>query len=404
MTAGADREPRVVVVETSPVAPGLLPFAAWEALTASDLVLARDPEGHPSRPWLYQAGVELGGLEPAGPVALAGIDLMQAGSPTDRALARALCDAAGGPAAARDEAGGVPPGRQVAYLRGPDDGEELIRAIGMEAAKRHVEVEFVFLAELPQGTELLRLVEVERRLRDPETGCPWDLEQDHATLGRYLVEEAHELLHAIDTGDDTDIREELGDVLLQVVFHAQVAADRRAFTIDDVARGIADKLVRRHPHVFGDVEVADAAEVTANWEELKAAEKPEREGPFDGVPMSLPALQLAEDLQRKAARTGFRWDDLDGPVAKVREELDELLAAEDVEAREAELGDLLLAVVAVGRQLEVEPEAALRRASTRFRTRVEGMLDLARQRGVDTTELDADAWLALWDEARERHG
>jgi MazG family protein len=404
VTAGAAREPRVVLVETSPVVPGLLPFPAWDALTLSDVVLARDPATHPSRPFLYQAGLDIERLEPAGPVRAAGIDLMQAGSPSERALARALCDAAGGPAAPAGEDGTPAPGRQVAWLRGPEDGDEFVRAVGLEAAKRHVEVEFVFLAELPPGAELLRLVEVERRLRDPQDGCPWDLEQDHASLGRYLVEEAHELLHAIDTGDDTDLREELGDVLLQVVFHAQVAADRRAFTIDDVARGIADKLVRRHPHVFGDVEVADAAEVTANWEELKAAEKPEREGPFDGVPMSLPALQLAEDLQRKAARTGFRWDDLDGPVAKVREELDELLAAADDEAREAELGDLLLAVVAVARQLGVEPEAALRRASTRFRTRVEGMLDLVRQRGLDAGALDAGGWRALWDEARARHG
>ncbi len=173
-----------------------------------------------------------------------------------------------------------------------------------------------------------------------------------------------------------DIVEELGDVLLQVVFQAQVGADRRAFSIDDVARGIADKLVRRHPHVFADGAASTAAEVQANWDRLKQDEKG-RAGPFDGVPAALPGLVLLETLQRKAAKRGFRWDDLAGPVAKVREELAEVEAAAADGDRghvAAEVGDLLGAVVALARQLQVDPDEAARAAARRFRTRFERVL------------------------------
>ncbi len=387
--AAGSRVARLVLIETAPGLPGLMTSTAWDALRDADVVVARDPASHPSTPYVHQAGVDIEALE--GPAtSAAGMDLLAPGSPGDRGTAMALCDLA----ARRGT---------VALLRDADEGQ-LARAIGVEAAKRHLEVEFVFLDALPAGSELLRLVEVERRLRDPETGCPWDLEQDHVSLGRYLVEEVYELLDAIDRGHDVDIAEELGDVLLQVVFHAQMAADRGAFTIDDVAGGIADKLVRRHPHVFGSTDVADADEVKANWEVLKAEEKSDRDGPFDGVPMALPALQLSDDLQRKAERAGFRWADIAGPVAKVHEELAELLTADDDDDRDHELGDLLAAVVAVGRRLGIDPEGALRRQSTRFRTRVEAMLDLARQREQDPDDLDAEAWSALWDDAKARHG
>lgn len=370
------------------MAPGLLSFGAWEALRGADVVLARDPEAHPSAPYLYHAGVEL--LPLAAPsVAAGGMDLLAPGAPSERGRARALCDAA--------EADG-----EVVYLLGPDDGE-LGRTVGIEAARRHVEVEFVFLAELPPGAEMLRLAGVMRRLRDPRDGCPWDLEQDHRSLARYLLEETYELLDAIDRDDDHDLREELGDVLLQVVFHAQVAADRRAFTIDDVAAGIAEKLERRHPHVFGDVEVGSAADVQANWDELKRAEKG-RDGPFEGVPMALPALQLTTDLQRKAAKLGFEWTDVADVTAKVREELDEVAAASGPEEREAEIGDLLAAVVALARAHGVDAESAARRAAGRFRHRFETVLGLAATRDLEPRELDAGSWLALWQEAKDGTG
>jgi MazG family protein len=375
--------PRVVLVETSDALPGLLPFQAWDALGTAGVVLLRDAEGHPSAPHLYFAGLDLETLAPA-TLGRGDLDLSLPGDPTDRRLAKALLDRA------------VKDG-EVTYLLGPED-RQLPVVLGSTASARDAEIELVFLAQEPEGTELLRLVQVMRRLRDPEHGCPWDLEQDHRTLTGYLVEEAYELIDAIEREQDVDLQEELGDVLLQVVFHAQVARDRGAFAIDDVARGIAEKLLRRHPHVFADTEVADAAEVSANWDEIKAQEKA-REGPFEGVPAAMPGLLLLETLQRKAAKRGFDWHDAAGPADKVREELDELLAAQDAAAREAELGDLLGAVVSLARHLEVDPEAAARRAGTRFRDRVEAMLRAVRDQELDPAELDAEAWLRLWEDA-----
>ncbi|MBW3663130.1 MAG: nucleoside triphosphate pyrophosphohydrolase [Actinobacteria bacterium] len=265
------------------------------------------------------------------------------------------------------------------------------------------EVELVFFAQQPRGTELLRLVEVEQRLRDPDGGCPWDLEQDHSSLRPYLLEEVYELLEAIDSGSDLAIREELGDVLLQVVFHAQIASDRGTFTIDDVARAITEKLVNRHPHVFGDVEVADAAEVKRNWDELKQAEKGRR-GPFEGVPEALPALVLAEKLQRRAAKLGFDWREASEPAARVREELDELADAADRASREEELGDLLGAVVGLARHLDLDAEQALRRAAAKFRRRFEAVHAAAEQDPGAAEGLDRGAWLALWDQVKVEEG
>jgi MazG family protein len=376
--------PRVVLVETSDALPGLLPFQAWDALGTAGVVLLRDAEAHPAAPHLYFAGLDLETLAPA-TLDRADLDLSQPGDPTDRRLAKSLLE--------RATAAG-----EVTFLLGPDD-RQLPVVLGSMASARDAEIELVFLAQEPEGTELLRLVQVMRRLRDPEDGCPWDLEQDHTTLTGYLVEEAYELIDAIERGHDVDLQEELGDVLLQVVFHAQVARDRRAFTIDDVARGIAEKLLRRHPHVFADTDVADAAEVSANWDEIKAAEKA-REGPFEGVPAAMPGLLLLETLQRKAAKRGFDWSDAQGPAQKVRDELDEVLRAADATHREEELGDLLGAVVSLARHLDVDPEAAARAAGTKFRDRVEGMLRHARAEGLDVGGLDADGWLRLWEQQK----
>ena len=312
-------------------------------------------------------------------------DLLQdRGAPTDRRFASGLCDRAEG-------------GDPCVVLLGPDDSE-LGRAVGLEAARRHIEVEWIFLAELPAGGELLRLVEVERRLRDPEHGCPWDLEQDHASLAPYLVEETYEALDAIAGGDDRELVEELGDV-----FHAQIGADRRAFTIDDVARGIADKLVHRHPHVFGDAEVADAEEVKANWEELKRAEKPGREGPFDGVATSQPAMPLVAKLVSRAAKHRVPQPDGEAALGLVRQRL-AVLAEAEVEERGVAYGELLLAVVGLAQQTGLDPELTLREAADRFRLRVEGFLDLARQRGVDLETASDEERRVLVADARERYG
>ena len=381
---------RIVLVESAAGAPGLLSFGAWEALTGADAVLLRDPERHPAWPHLERADIPVEPIPDGSMDVRDRRDLLQvAGDPGDRRLASGLCQ--------RAESG-----RECVVLLGPDD-TGLGRAVGLEAARRHIEVEFVFLAEMPAGGELLRLVEVERRLRDPEGGCPWDLEQDHASLAPYLVEETYEALDAIASGDDREIVEELGDVLLQVVFHAQVGADRHTFTIDDVARGITDKLVHRHPHVFGDVDVADADEVVANWEALKAAEKPGRQGPFDGVATSQPAVPLTAKLVSRAARHHVPQPDGDAALALVRQRLEQLAAAPDEERGEA-YGELLLAVVGLAQQTGLDPELTLRAAADRFRTRVEGFLELAAQRDVDLATADDQQRRALVAEARERFG
>jgi XTP/dITP diphosphohydrolase len=376
---------RVVLVESSAPLPGLFPFHAWEALRAAQLVWSREPEAHPSARHLAVADIPLVALHPAD-LDLAGLDLTRPGSPEDRRYARALVDLA--------EVEEV-----AVYLLGPADTDDFTRTVGLEATEAGAEVEFVFHLE-PPGSQVLRLAEVERALRHPETGCPWDLKQDHASLGRYLVEETYELLEAIESGDDTAMVEELGDVLLQVVFQAQVAADRGAFDLDDVARGIADKLVRRHPHVFADVQVAGADEVVANWEVLKQEEK-RRTGPFEGVPPALPALQLMEKLQRRAAKLGFDWGDHTEPARRIREQLDELEAAGGPDTQE-EVGDLLGAAVGLARHLDVDPERALRRAAAEFRRRFEAAVATARRDGLDPGRLDGEDWLRLWRAAE--HG
>jgi tetrapyrrole methylase family protein/MazG family protein len=254
------------------------------------------------------------------------------------------------------------------------------------------------------GEALLDLVRVQARLRAPD-GCPWDREQTHASLARHLLEETHELLDAIDAGDDEGMRDELGDLLLQVTFHAQMASDEGRWDIDDVADGLVAKLVHRHPHVFGDVEVRDADEVLVNWEKLKAEETGGRTPVDEGIPASLPALARAAKVQRRAAGWGFVWPSTGHAVAKVREELDELVTASgavegDPSAIEDELGDVLLAVVAVARSLDLDAESALRRATTKFAARYEATVALAAARDLDMEQLTPEELLALYGEAK----
>jgi MazG family protein len=219
------------------------------------------------------------------------------------------------------------------------------------------------------------LLEIMARLRDPEGGCPWDLEQDFASIAPYTLEEAYEVADAIERGDLGALEEELGDLLLQVVFHAQMASERGAFDFDRVVRGISAKMVRRHPHVFGSESVDDAAAQSARWEEIKAAEKAARGGAgglLDDVPLGLPALSRAVKLGRRAARIGFDWPDAAGARAKVDEEVAELdaaIAGGDRARVAAEFGDVLLALANLARHLDVDAEAALREANGRFTSR-----------------------------------
>jgi tetrapyrrole methylase family protein/MazG family protein len=253
-----------------------------------------------------------------------------------------------------------------------------------------------------QGGRVLDLLRVMHRLRGPD-GCPWDLEQTHQSLGRHLLEEAHETLEAIDSGDPDGLRDELGDLLLQIVFHSEMARQEGTFDVDDVAEGIVRKLIRRHPHVFGDVEVESAAEVLVNWERIKTEEKGEH--PLDeDIPASLPALARAAKVQRRAAGFGFDWRSSDGAVEKVREELGELegeVAGGAPSARiEEELGDLLFAVAALGRRLNLDPETALRKATRRFGDRFERMREQAARDGVALEGLSEDEVLARFRAAR----
>jgi tetrapyrrole methylase family protein/MazG family protein len=239
------------------------------------------------------------------------------------------------------------------------------------------------------------------RLRGPG-GCPWDAEQTHRTLARHLLEETHELLEAIDADDDDAIREELGDVLLQVVFHAQMAADEGRWDIDDVAEGLVRKLIHRHPHVFGEVEVAGADEVLVNWEKLKAEEAGERPAVDDDIPVSLPSLARAAKVQRRAAGWGFEWRSIDGAVDALREEVEELAATTgDAEHAEEEVGDVLFATVALARKLGVDAESALRRTVRSFAERYERFVELAAERGIDVESADEGELRSLFREARE---
>jgi len=252
-----------------------------------------------------------------------------------------------------------------------------------------------------------RLLEIMAALRDPEGGCPWDLEQDFATIAPYTLEEAYEVADAIERGNLEDLREELGDLLLQVVFHAQMACEQGAFDFDDVARGICEKMVRRHPHVFAGETVDSAQAQTAAWERLKADEKAargRRHGTLDDVPLALPALARAAKLGKRAARVGFDWPDAVGPRQKIGEELAELDAAvaggAGADAVEAELGDLLFAVVNHARHLGVDPEHALRRSNAKFVRRFAHVERRLAESGLAAGEADLEQLDAWWDEAK----
>ena len=256
--------------------------------------------------------------------------------------------------------------------------------------------------------ELDPLVKVMSRLRSPD-GCPWDIEQSHATLRRYIIEEVYEVLEAIDEQDPTHLCEELGDLLLQIVFHARMAEEAGDFNMQDVVDTVTEKLIRRHPHVFGDISVQDAAEVIVNWDAIKRREKKQKpKSALDGVPQGLPALLRANKLQMKAAKVGFDWDDIAPVWDKVAEELAELRQAAAVgnpSEIEDELGDVVFAVVNLGRFLGVETEVALNRANNKFSRRFFQVEALLRQQGRKWQELDLaqmdELWLAVKAEEKK---
>ena len=249
------------------------------------------------------------------------------------------------------------------------------------------------------------LMELVRILRHPG-GCPWDQEQTHQSIRRNFLEEAYEAAEAIDNGDVDGLKEELGDVLLQVFFHTSIEEDAGRFTLDDVADGVCKKLVYRHPHVFGEVNVRSTDEVLSNWEELKKKEKHQdtQADAVDAVARTLPALWRAEKMKKKAAKAGFDWRDVSGALDKLSEELDELRAAalngegDPVE----ELGDVLFAAVCVGRFLDADPEEALHAACEKFSARFRRTEELAGQRGLKLEGLSEEKLTDLWSEAKEQ--
>lgn len=256
-----------------------------------------------------------------------------------------------------------------------------------------------------------RFVRIMERLQEPG-GCPWDLEQTHESLKPYLIEEAYELLDAIDQGDDTAMMEELGDVLLQVVFHATLARRQGRFTIDDVSRAVAMKMVRRHPHVFGETEAATAEDVLKNWEKLKTAERKEKSGEegggaapgiLDGVPRQLPALLRARRIQEKASRVGFDWADIKPVLDKVAEETSELKEAVESGNKahaQAELGDLLFTLVNVARFLDLDAEEALRHTCNRFQRRFSHIERSAAAQGRHVHDLSLQEMDEGWEAAK----
>lgn len=258
-----------------------------------------------------------------------------------------------------------------------------------------------------QAAQFLRLVQIMARLRSPE-GCPWDREQTPESLAPYLVEETYEVLEAIDRGEPAAVCEELGDLLLQVVFIARIFEERDAFAIADVAESIADKLVRRHPHVFSGRPLRDRKELEADWHRIKSEEKgqtQEMTGILAGVPSRLPALMRARKLTEKASRAGFDWPDLDGVMAKVHEELEELarsIRTAEEDAVQDELGDLLFAVVNLGRFLRVDAENALRKTIDRFVRRFAHIENTLAAQGRDLARTSLEEMDQLWEEAKVR--
>ena len=272
-------------------------------------------------------------------------------------------------------------------------------------------------AGLSAGEWFERLVELQARLRAPQ-GCPWDIEQTHLSLRTYLIEEAYEVLEALESGDDGKFQEELGDLLLQVVFHAQIACEEKRFTAADVVRHIHQKMVRRHPHVFGGQSARDAGEVLKNWEQIKAEERraktpgsggdPNRDRKesgslLDGIAHTLPAVLEGFQLTRRASRIGFDWESVEGVIGKLEEELAELGTARKARAQrqvEEEMGDVLFAAVNLARFLKVDPEIALKRSNAKFSSRFREMERMARKSGRRLADWPRVEMEALWGRAK----
>ena len=238
------------------------------------------------------------------------------------------------------------------------------------------------------------------KLRAPD-GCPWDKEQTHLSLRENLLSEAYEVLEALDNADSAKLCEELGDLLLQIVLHAQIAKDSGEFQIDDVIKSISEKIIRRHPHIFGNRKVKDSAEVMHNWEALKKDEREEGTSMLAGVPRQMPALAYAYEISRRAVRVGFEWENIEGVIDKLIEEIREIKEAAGHEEKTEEFGDLLFTMVNFARWQGIDAEAALRQANSKFYRRFSNVEELCRRRGKDLQTLTLKEWDDLWEEAKK---
>src|SRR5687768_5503049 len=260
----------------------------------------------------------------------------------------------------------------------------------------------LYIPELEEGTSFESFAEIVAHLRAPN-GCPWDREQTHETLRKHLLEESYEAISAIDSGDFADMREEFGDLLLQVVLQSQIANEEGQFNVNQVIQGIHSKIVRRHPHVFGDLKLEGVQGVLANWEKLKEQErgkKKDGKGLLDGVPVALPALSQAQEYQDRAARVGFDWPEIEGVLDKIKEEIEEIKKAETDFELASEIGDLFFAIVNLARWKHVDAESALRATNMKFKKRFAYIEQGAKKRGRDLTALSLDEMEALWQEAK----
>jgi tetrapyrrole methylase family protein / MazG family protein len=294
----------------------------------------------------------------------------------------------------------------VKLVHAAGTSQERVESLALYEIDRHSQIGLLtslYVPPLGPATSFEGFQEVIAHLRAPD-GCPWDREQTHQTLRPYLLEEAYEALAALDTGDLQAMREEFGDLLLQIVLHAQIASEAGEFNMADILQGINTKLVYRHPHVFGDLKLKDVSGVLQNWERLKAAERQAKgqseKGLLDGIPLALPALIQAQEYQKRAARVGFDWPDIHGVMDKVNEEIEEVRTS-TTETRAAEIGDLLFAVVNLGRWYQVDVESALRDANLRFRARFAHIEKTARESSRSVSDLSAQEMDELWEEAKK---
>jgi len=255
---------------------------------------------------------------------------------------------------------------------------------------------------LPENLdEFKTLVEIIARLRAPD-GCPWDRRQTHSSLRESFLQECYEVLAVLDKGDVLKLREELGDVLLHIIFQVQIATESGEFTLADVLNAINKKLIHRHPHVFGSAEVKDAAEVAHNWEALKQEEKGREKSILSSVPEHMPALGYSQEIQHRVAEVGFDWEDDSGVIDKLTEEVKEFNQAEDQQQKEEEYGDLMFTLANIARRQNIDLESALREANRKFFKRFTYMEEVCQQRGVNLSDLSFDEQNALWEEAKKR--